>query len=500
MIRQIGERLYKFILFLFALELGLVLLVCIPDTQNNLPTGKMILLPLLWTVVMTCLFFVGIKMETFLENYHRVALPVFLVVYGFGLFAFCVMNQTKPMGDWGSVVQGAEYMAGLSDTMNWEYFAKCQNNIIPMFVLAQELKLGKLLGLPNPHWAGIMVNVFQVVITLRCTFYVCKKAHRESYAAGWLGMTMLAAVLPAVGQTRVLYTDSLSLCFGILGFVIWLKADQGEHRGAVYWLRLFGAGLIWGIGGALKPTVIICVIAVVIFAFFFRWDKNLWKNLIPLVLTAAIVGGTGAWADSKLDPELVDSIGMPKFSYWVAVGMKGSGDWVSGEDYVNEMMSIYGIEAREKFTRQYIKENAYEFFNPSHIISKAKTNFANGNLGSSDFMNSEKAGDDFVWEWVSQYGSYFWRYNMICTSYFYFVLFMLIFSCVRECRRKEPVNSCVFVSLITALGMMIYLMISEANNRQLYNEFMWFVCGAVNGLVLIKSFFRGGFAVSDRRL
>lgn len=494
---QIGERLYKFILFLFAIELGLVLLICIPDTQNNLPTDKMILFPLLWTVIVTCIFLVGIRMRDFLERYHRVLFPVFLVIYGFTLFALCVMDQTAPRGDWGSVVQGAEYMAGLSDTMNWDYYAKYKNNIIPMLVLAQELKLGKLLGLPNPHWIGMFSNVIQVLITLACTFYICRKAHDDNYAAGWLGMGMLAVALPTVGHTRVLYTDSLSLCFGVLGFVIWLKADQSEHKGKAYWLKLVGAGLVWGIGCALKLTVIICVIAVALFVILFRWDKNLWKNMIPILLTAAIIGGTGVWTDAWPDPELVDSIGTPRFSYWIAIGMKGGGEWVDCEDYMNEMMSLYGIQAREEYTRQFVRENAYEFLNPSHIIAKAKTNFANGSLGSSDFMISEKVGDDFVWEWISQYGSYFWRYNMICTSYFYFVLLMLIFSCIRECRSKKPVNSCVFVPVITSLGMMVYLMIFEANNRQLYNEFMWFICGAVNGLVLIGSYRRG---VSARRV
>lgn len=497
--KQMEKKLYKLILFLFAIELGLVLLICIPDTQNNLPADKMILLPLLWTAAAACIFFAGIRINGFLEKHHKILFPVFLILYGIGLFALCVMDQTKPRGDWGSVVQGAEYMAGLTDTMNWDYYAKYKNNIIPMLVLAQELKLGKLLGLSNPHWVGMFTNVIQVVITLICTFCVCRKAHKNSYAAGWLGMGMLAAALPVVGHTRVLYTDSLSLCFGILGFVIWLGADEGEHKGKSYWLRLTGAGLVWGIGCALKLTVIICVIAVILFVVLFRRDEGLWKHLIMVVLVAGIIGGTGAWTDAWPDPELVESIGTPRFSYWIAIGMKGNGEWVDCEDYMNEMMSLYGIEAREEYTRQFIKENAYEFLNPSHIIGKAKVNFANGSLGSSDFMISEKAGNDFVWEWVSQYGSYFWRYNMICTSYFYFVLFMLIFSCIRECVRKEPVDSCVFVPVITCLGMMVYLMIFEANNRQLYNEFMWFVCGSVNGLALIVKGIRAGLDAANKR-
>ncbi|MCM1213804.1 MAG: glycosyltransferase family 39 protein [Lachnospiraceae bacterium] len=484
------DKLYKFILALFAVESGAILLICIPDTQNNLPAGKMIVLPLFWTVAVTCVFLGGIRISGFLEKNHRFLFPAFLVAYGVGLFALCAMDGTEPVGDWGSVVQGAEYMAGLNDTMNWAYFAKCKNNIIPMLVIAQELKLGKLLGLSNPYWAGMFLNVVQVIITMICTFYVCRKAHSGSYAAGWLGMGMMAATLPVVGQSRVLYTDSLSLCFGILGFVIWLKADGGEHKGALYWLKLTGAGLVWGIGCALKPTIVICVIAVLLFVILFRRDRHIWKNFVMAALVAGVIGITGSWVDGWSDPELVESIGQPTFSYWIAVGLKGSGDWVSGEEYVNGMMSLYGMEAREEYTRQYIRENMREFVNLSHITAKAKNNFASGLLGSSDFMLSEKAENDLVWDWVSPYGDRYWRYSMICTSYFYFILLMLVFSCVRECVRKTPADPCVFVPMLTCLGTMIYLMISESNNRQLYNEIMWFLCGAVNGLVFISSLIR----------
>lgn len=483
--KQIGNKLYKFILGLFAVELGVILFVCIPDTQNNLPAGKMLLLPLFWTVLMTCIFLGGIRIRGFLEKYHRFLFPAFLAVYGSGIFVLCLLDGTEPMGDWGSVVQGAEYMAGLSDTMNWAYFAKCKNNIIPMLVIAQELKLGKLLGLSDPYRAGMFLNVIQVIVTMICTFYVCRKAHNGSYAAGWLGMGMMAVTLPVVGQSRVLYTDSLSLCFGILGFVIWQRADEGEHKGAPYWLKLTGAGLVWGVGCTLKPTVVICVIAVLLFVVIFRRDRSVWKNLIMAALVAAIIGTTGVWVDRWSDPELVESIGQPTFSYWIAVGLKGDGSWVSGEEYVNGMMSLYGMEAREEYSRQFIRENLYEFVNLSHIIEKAKNNFAVGLLGSSDFTDSEKTGDDFVWDWVSVSGRYFWRYNMICTSYFYFILAMLIFGCVRECRRKESAEPCTFVPMLTCLGIMIYLMIFEANNRQLYNQFMWFVCGAVNGVLFV---------------
>lgn len=491
--RQIEEKLYKFIMVLFAAEIGLILLICIPDTQNNLPAGKMILLPLGWTAAMSGILLAGAAARGFLEKYHRFLFPAFLLLYGIGLFALCVIDRTEPMGDWGSVMQGAEYMAGLTDTMNWEYFAKCKNNTIPMLVIAQELKLGKLLGLSDPHRAGMLMNVVQVIITLMCTFYVCRKAHHDDYVTGWLGMGLLAMTLPVVGHSRVLYTDSLSLCFGILGFVIWLKADQGEHRGVFYWLKLMGAGLVWGMGCALKPTVVICVIAVILFVLLFRRDRNTWKNFVMAALVAGIIGATGSWVDAWSDPELVEAIGQPRFSYWIAVGLKGGGDWMSGVDYVDEMMSLYGLEAREEYTRQFIRENIYEFWNPSHLTAKVKTNFAGGSLGSSDFMSGEKTGNDFVWEWVSQGGAWFWRYNMICTSYFYFVLLMLIVSCVGECRRKEPIHSCVFVPMVTSLGMMIYLMIFEANNRQLYNEFMWFVSGAANGLVMIATALRRRF-------
>jgi hypothetical protein len=48
-------------------------------------------------------------------------------------------------------------------------------------------------------------------------------------------------------------------------------------------------------------------------------------------------------------------------------------------------------------------------------------------------------------------------------------------------KRKDK-DTVFAVSLITVFGIMLYLMLFEANNRQLYNHLPWFILAAACGL------------------
>lgn len=475
------KKIYKLIIGLWGLETALLLLLCIPNTANNLPGGKVFFVLVLWMTAATFLLLAGIRLKDWLERYHKVLFPGFLILYGCLLAGLCILNQSEQQGECANLIAGARYVAGLSDRMDWMYFARCNNNIIPMLTISLIFCLGHMLGLENPYGLGVLINILQVLAALYCVFHICRKNTGGSYVAGWLGMVLLAVCFPILGQTKALYTDAMTFCLGIVAFYLWQEADAGEHTGGKYWLRLIGAGILWGVGGALKPTVLISLVAVFLFICFFQKGSR-WKNLVMLVPVLLLVMGLGRYADGFSDEELVAEAGTPKFSYWIAIGLKGDGSFCQNEDYSYGLNSVYGMEEKENWTYQYIRKNLYEFINPEHIKNKAINNFANGCLGGSDFMY---AGDeqDILFDWVSQEGKFFWYYSMICTGYFYFLLVLMIFSCVQIWKNKDDICPGIFVPMITMLGIMIYLMIFEANNRQLYNHMPWLVCVSVNGLV-----------------
>lgn len=76
----------------------------------------------------------------------------------------------------------------------------------------------------------------------------------------------------------------------------------------------------------------------------------------------------------------------------------------------------------------------------------------------------------------------------------------MIFSCVQILKNKKEIHPGIFVPMITMLGIMIYLMIFEANNRQLYNHMPWLVCVGVNGLVFAVETFIHKRSLNNREM
>ena len=79
---------------------------------------------------------------------------------------------------------------------------------------------------------------------------------------------------------------------------------------------------------------------------------------------------------------------------------------------------------------------------------------------------------------------------MAATSYFYSLLFLLfaaVISVVCQIKKSRLNNPLYIVTIFTLFGIMVYVMVFEANNRQLYNHVPWFAIGAVIGVEGITS-------------
>lgn len=485
---NIASILWYFFLAVFAGLLIVILLLCIPDTQNNLPAGKMLVFPFCWLLVMICLYTCGKHIEGILIKYSHVLLFGFLTLYGIMLYFISIQSRAIPDNDHLNLYQGALYMAGLSNEMNWEYFARWTNNTVPMLILSVILRTGKAMGFQDPYYFAVIFNVIQVLCVLYCIFQIGLHYGKHKMTSAWLGTGMMAICLPILGHTQSLYTDAMSLSMGILGFYIWSMADAAEHRGGKYWGKNIIAGIIWGLGMSIKATAAIPMVAVFLYLILFRKKKDIIKFLSVLVSAVIIVVGTKMYTTDLPSEQLRDTYGTPTVTYFVGIGLKGNGGYTDNQEFMTALLSIYGMENKAEYSKQYIVNNAYEFINPEHIAAKAKYNFANGGLGASDFMR-QTDNPNFIYECVSTFGKYFWRYCMINTSYFYYLLIMTAVTCIAGIvnRKNEEPNVYTCVPLLSIFGIMLYVMLFEANNRQLYNHLPWILLAGLMGMVHICS-------------
>ncbi|MCM1412635.1 MAG: hypothetical protein NC305_19145, partial [Lachnospiraceae bacterium] len=150
-------------------------------------------------------------MESILEKYHKILLPVFLFFYGVFLWIMCYHSRGIPVTDSASLNMGALYMAGLSEEISWTYFARWSNNIMPAVLLGGGIyRIGRLLGLEDVYYAALFANVLQVVIAMYCTFQICCRMSGKKKSTAWLGMFLLGSYFAVFEHTQSLYTDAFS--------------------------------------------------------------------------------------------------------------------------------------------------------------------------------------------------------------------------------------------------------------------------------------------------
>lgn len=482
----------------FIIDVLLILTLCIPDTQFSLPTNRMIIYPLVCCLGFSASAFILSKISFINDSTAKWQLKL-LIVYLLGYSVLLYLCSTKldcipmPLRDHAIVRNQALYMAGLSDASDWEYFACHSNNTPPCVILSWILRLGNLLQMKNPVHLAFILNILQIDIAILCIYRLiimfCQSDLK--YALAWVGAGMMSVNLAAIGHTQSTYTDAMSLCFGILAFYIWCHIHKAQQNSKKVVLALF-AGVCWGIGASIKMTVLISFFAVVCYVIFCSSIKKDFLYLLSAILAIAVIFACfAAYTNTLPCAELEAEYGYPKLIYWLAVGMKGDGSYLQNGEYILLLLRTQGLAARQNASLQYVADNIHEFGNIIHIIQKVKCNFAFGTFASESFVEICEEKNIF-YEIFALEGEYFKRYAMAATSYFYslLILFALgITSVIYRIHKTHAYNQLHVVTIFTTIGIMIYIMIFEANNRQLYNHIPWFVLGAIIGIESIITIF-----------
>lgn len=486
--QKISLKIWKCFLIVFAAGLLVTIFLCMIKSQDGLLPADMIILPFVCMLGAAAVCAVILRLERFLAHYQRVLLPGCLIIYGIVIFYFGIRSRGNPVHDSLSVINGAKYMAGMTDEMNWTYFARWNNNIMPMVFLSVVFRLGAALRFSDVYYFAVILNTLQVVAALYCVFKISSHYAEHSTAAGWMGMGLLAVYFPIFGFTQSLYTDSMSFCFGIAAFYIWLCNREKGRTGWKYWLNNLAAGILWGIGTNIKVTVVISLIAVFLYLILFDDRHAVLGNLCTVLLPAAVIMiFCSLYAASLPSKEYNDTWGVPRSTTHLGIGLMGDGSWDTDGEFFVGVTEIYGMAEKEAWARQYIFEHLDQFVNADHMIAKLRHNFASGAMNASDFLSTAD-NHGFVYNCISYEGAYRIPYRKWITAYWYMLLLLCAAACFFH-TKKETVDPRFFVPIVTLFGIMLFVMIFEANNRQMYNHLPWIVCISNLGLWALENLF-----------
>lgn len=230
-------------------------------------------------------------------------------------------------------------------------------------------------------------------------------------------------------------------------------------------------------------TVAIPLIAGMVVMLFCNKTKKLFHGGIGLfvLMMVSMYGLISLWVGTYEIAQLAKETSDPAIN-WIALGMKGNGGWEDNKEFSLYVRTLPTKADKIEYAKAYIWENRSDFYNVNHLIQKVRFNFASGNLGTKDYTYYALRPNNIIWELFSPWGKYYWRTSQICFCYIfsiYTVYFLGALLTVISLFRKKEMPIMKRIADMTLLGNMIFLMIWEANNRQLYNQMPVIILGGV---------------------
>lgn len=469
--------------------MSIVILLSITKPQHNLFSWQMGLGTLIGTIALIMAFYLFDKLEIVKIENVKWLYPALLIGLGIFLYGISCIGRNSPesLVDYGRVWNAAlEIASGKELSEEW-YFKIYANNIKPMLFLSVLIKIATALRFKDPYYFILIFSVLEVIGAAWGIGILSGNTLEERKRYRIPIILMFFFLLPIWANTQGFYTDTMSFGTVAISFAIMKLAFDEKQKGKKY-LLIASASVILAIGVNIKITVLIPIIAAGIITLLFRRDKKHMVCVSLLLLFTIVVNGMilmwaqtyEIWNSAKVTSEpIID---------WVALGMKGEGNYYDNRDYAAYVTNLPTRKEKIEYSKQYIWENRRCFFDKVHLIQKIRCNFASGNLGTKDFTYYALQEHNIIWELFAPWGKHYWRTSQFCFCYifsFYTVYFLGGILTVVSILKTKKISLEKMMCDLTLFGNFVFLMIWEANNRQLYNQMPIFILGVIMNVRMI---------------
>lgn len=488
---MLKRTLIKIFQLIFAVSMLLIFGIALSKPLNNLIPERMVFFTLFWVLLYGGIWWGACIVEKKLpglQSRMKVIVPILLVVYGVALYVVSCFLRSNLLTDYENVYEAAKNLATGQEVTNWDYFSRWYNNVGCMLMLAMLFFLGSWLPASvDLYYFVLLVNVVHAMLVIACLYYLVGKLNTKHSFASQLMLLMVGVLwIPIWANTSIFYTDQLS--FGVGVFAVTLLVKGWNHRR--WYLFMGAAGGLLAVGMILKVTVGTIAIAMLIIGGLL---SLLWKNkekiAVAVVIFGLVFGAFSLYCETMPYQEASYRLKIP-VEYWFAIGLGENGTYSGSEEFAIRCLTAENIDVRREIARKYIVDNISNLWDAEHLIGKVRQNFGCGDMGAAGYYlyRDEK---NFFWNCFSQEGKYFWKYACVSTAFFFSLLFIMGIGGVVQFVQKKELTRKDFLLLSAELafwGQCLFLMLWEAQDKQLYNHSGWMMLSLIGALNSVTEF------------
>ncbi len=468
---------------LLAFAIGTLLVSSFTKPQSNLIPFQSFVLTIFITIVLLAASFILIK----LIDKNKKSVPVWLIGIIVFLFSAAIYyvgctsrNNPSSLYDYGMVYRNASALAS-GRVQDEQYFTTYSNNIMVLLILSKIIRFSNIFltvfGVRDPYYVVLLIGVLITATATISGAYLIRTA-TKSEATTFVFLASFMIMLPIWVNSATLYTDHMSFASAIVSVAFMFMAWRNKNRAVSIFATIVSAFLI-ALGILIKVTCIIPLIAgIICVALSFDGLKEEKKRFLInsfiwiAVFILTLILGT-EWKNSYSFTRKASTQGDPIIA-WVGLGLVGEGSYADNEMYVDSLHELSSKSEKEEYVREYINQHISEISSIRHYVSKIRCNYASGYFGADDYIYVPEKGyeNHFMARICHPFGQYYWRCSQITFGYAMSIYIIYFFGCIAAainiCRGKK-INVCMLLCDVTFIGYFWFLMIWEANNRQLYN-------------------------------
>lgn len=388
-----------------------------------------------------------------------------------------------PVGwDVSAIVQGAQDLSSLH--LN-DYFSWFPNNLLLVYLIHGLLQVYKYFGGQNVWLYLAVVNTALVDTAAVFVFFIGRKLWGVS--AGFFSFGIFILLFGFSPWILVPYSDTFSMWIPASVLLFFLCARDAKHLPVRLTLYFF-AGLLSMAGFFLKPFTLMITAAILLIGFIQSLQSV--KRFSAFLLAGTMLAA-GCGCALALDRTLVadcfsgqiDSAKGIPFTHFLMMGLNIQVSGATGR----ELYGAYNAEdyritlqqqtKQEKIARnlQVIQERLQAFGPAGYaefLVKKADWIFSDGVFwveGEGDDVDTLSVASDpvscIIQSFFRFYGWNFHWYSDIAQAIWILTLFFII--CPLFLRKDDYKDTVVMICRISLLGLLFYLLLSEARSRYL---------------------------------
>ncbi len=424
------------------------------------------------------------KIPSFSVKHEIILISSLLLLYlAFQLFiGWNIRVSTEPKWDFGVVYTYAENYV-IDGTLPDEYFNNFSGNsgnaTIYLFFVALFSFL-QLFGVADFLPYAIVVNAIFINLSLTLLYLTARRL--VGFNGALFSLFLSFCTLAFIGYVPIIYSDTLSLPFAILGVFFYIKAresfQKGDNKAILYYLLCI---LSIAVGYGIKQTVIILFVAIIIDVLIQKFSiKQLVTAVISIVLIVALTEMSKAvvFSNNAL-PEYDEDARLP-LTHWVMMGLYELGGY--NDDDVQYTLSFDTYEEKQEANIAEIENRLNEMGFAGfweHIAKKLSFTYGDGTYTATVKLDRGPLEQNLLHGFIIWSSDNF-RYFALCTfGILVGTLFWVAASAFSALKTDDYSTTFLRVAIF---GLTIFLLIFETRTRYLVNYLPIFILCATCGV------------------